>query len=208
VLDEPRLNDEQALKAFADATRGMFSAGRIGYIRSGLRTALPPLVRGLVAGAVGTAAMTGYQTLVASFRNEGPTSPHAWKDAPAPAQVGRRVLTVFFEKKVTLEDVPWLTRAFHWGYGVAWGSVYGVLEGGSGAKPIRPAMLFGTTVWGLSYAELVPMGIYKPPWKCPARELALDLSYHLVYGVATGTAFALLGGREEPPAKGRWWRDA
>jgi hypothetical protein len=47
--------------------------------------------------------MTGYQHLVGKSSTR---KPHAWKDAPAPAQVGRRVLDVFLEKKVTLEDVP------------------------------------------------------------------------------------------------------
>jgi hypothetical protein len=157
----------------------------------------------LVAGVIGTAAMTGYQNLVASFRKPAPAKPHAWKDAPAPAQVGRRILTVFFEQKVTLDDVPWLTRAVHWGYGVTWGCAYGLLEGESDAKPLRPAVLFGTTLWSLSYAELAPMGIYKAPWRYPARELALDLSYHLVYGVTTGAAFWLLGGRRRPSARRR-----
>ena len=44
----------------------------------------------------------------------------------------------------------------------------------------------------MSYVELVPMGLYEPPWKYPAKSLAKDLSYHLVYGVALAGAYKLL----------------
>jgi hypothetical protein len=50
--------------------------------------------------------------------------------------------------------------------------------------------MFGSAVWASSYAELVPMGIYELPWKYKPQELALDLSYHLAYGLATAVAFA------------------
>jgi hypothetical protein len=46
----------------------------------------------------------------------------------------------------------------------------------------------------MSYAQLVPMGIYKPPWKYPVRDLGLDLSYHLVYGIAAAVAYDRLTG--------------
>jgi hypothetical protein len=45
---------------------------------------------------------------------------------------------------------------------------------------------------GTSYAQLVPMGRYEPPWRYPAEDLALDLSYHLAYGIGTGVAFELV----------------
>jgi hypothetical protein len=45
----------------------------------------------------------------------------------------------------------------------------------------------------MSYLELVPMGIYEPPWRYPIGTVALDASYHLVYGSAVGAAYAALG---------------
>ena len=44
----------------------------------------------------------------------------------------------------------------------------------------------------MPYVQLVPMGLYQPPWEYPPADLALDLSYHLVYGAALGTAYAAL----------------
>jgi hypothetical protein len=47
-------------------------------------------------------------------------------------------------------------------------------------------------VWTAAYAELVPLGISKKPWEYPPQELALDLSYHLAYGLAVAGAYAAL----------------
>jgi hypothetical protein len=73
----------------------------------------------------------------------------------------------------------------HWLYGTGWGAAYALLGRPNGA-------VFGTGVWAAAYAELVPLGIYEPPWKYPAKDLAIDLSYHLVYGVTVQGAYAAL----------------
>lgn len=44
-------------------------------------------------------------------------------------------------------------------------------------------------VWVMAYIELVPVGLDEPPWRYPAEELVIDLSYHLVYGAATATGY-------------------
>ena len=149
------------------------------------QTPLGALARGLIAGAVGTSVMTAYQMLVARLRNDDSgTQPKRWRDAPAPAQVGKRILTGVFKENVTLADAGKLTQVMHWGYGTGWGAALGLLQGTIAAPPAPVGTAFGAGVWGMSYAQLVPMGIYEPPWKYPVKELALDLSYHVVYGVA------------------------
>jgi hypothetical protein len=154
---------------------------------------LGAVARGLAAGAVATAAMTGYQDLVARMHGrESSPKPRAWKDAPAPAQVGKRIVSGVFDKQVTLDRVGLLTNAMHWTYGVGWGAAYGLVQGTIGAPPLRAGAALGASVWGLSYAQLVPMGIYEPPWRYPAKQLGIDLSYHLVYGVAAAAAYEAL----------------
>jgi hypothetical protein len=153
--------------------------------------------KGIVAGVAGTAAMTGYQLTVAKLRGAPLATPvpHKWADAPAPAQVAKKAADALGQgRRFTRDDVPVLTNAMHWLYGISWGALYGAAAGSVAPRPVVGGMAFGTGVWGSSYAELVPLGIYQPPWKYPAKELALDLSYHLVYGVAVAGAFALLDG--------------
>lgn len=155
----------------------------------GPQSPLGALARGLAAGAAGTAALTGYQLLVARLRGQERSEPKRWKDAPAPAQVGRRILKALFDEQVTLKQAPKLAQIMHWAYGTTWGALYGLVGGTVRTPPVPAGAAFGTTVWAASYAELVPLGIYEPPWKYPVQELALDLSYHLVYGTATAVAF-------------------
>jgi hypothetical protein len=52
--------------------------------------------------------------------------------------------------------------------------------------------LFGVGVLAQSYATLVPLGLYKPPRQYPAKSIAKDVSYHLVYGTGTAAGYELL----------------
>jgi len=64
----------------------------------------------------------------------------------------------------------------------------------AGQRPLRDGLVFGTAVWAASYAQLVPMGLYQPPWKYEPSELALDWSYHGAYGAGVGIAYRLVAG--------------
>ena len=162
-------------------------------------TPLGAVARGLLAGAAGTAAMTGWQELAAKLQSSGdegggssepPKDP--WEEAPAPAIVAKRVSEGVFHEDVPAEKIELLTNVTHWGYGTTWGAGYGLVAGTVGRSTLRGGLAFGTGVWLASYAQLVPMGLYEPPWKYPPKELALDLSYHLVYGAATALAYGLI----------------
>ena len=156
-----------------------------------MSTPLGAIVRGLVAGAGGTAAMTAYQTAL-SNGSDGEPGGDSWNDAPAPAKVAKRILEGVFHRKVSPARIPLLTNVMHWAYGTAWGSAYGAVQGTMHKRPLLLGPVFGVGVWAASYAALVPMGIYRPPWRYPARELAADLSYHLVYGVGAALSYETL----------------
>lgn len=161
--------------------------------------------RGLAAGAIGTAVMTGWQVLSMKLQGSGDEEggsggqqpgeeQHSdpWEQASAPAKVARRILEGVFEQEVPPERIGLLTNVMHWGYGTAWGAVYGLVQGSSRAPAVCRGLLFGTGVWAMSYLQLVPMGLYQPPWKYSPKELAMDLSYHLAYGAGIGGAWAAL----------------
>jgi uncharacterized membrane protein YagU involved in acid resistance len=159
------------------------------------RTIGAGLARGVVAGVIGTAAMTAYQLAVAHRRGRPLRTPvpRTWAEAPAPAQVAKRAADALGKgRRVTKKQVPLLTNAMHWAYGVTWGAAYGLVASVVEPAPLRAGLALGGGIWAASYGELVPLGIYEPPWRYPARELALDLSYHLVYGVAVAGAYAAL----------------
>jgi uncharacterized membrane protein YagU involved in acid resistance len=85
-----------------------------------------------------------------------------------------------------------LNNAMHWDYGTTWGAVYALTDGIGEIPVIARGSAFGTGVWGASLIELPAMKLAPPVWKYPPVELALDVSYHLVYGVAAATAYAAL----------------
>ena len=137
--------------------------------------------------------MTAYQLAVAKAQGKPLATPvpHRWADAPAPAQVAKKAADAVGQgRRFTREDVPLLTNAMHWAYGLSWGALYGVV--GGSADPVSGGLAFGTGVWAAAYAELVPLGIYKPPWRYKPEELATDWSYHAVYGLAVAGAYSAL----------------
>jgi hypothetical protein len=123
-----------------------------------------------------------------------PEQQDPWEQAPAPAKVARKILEGVFDCEVPPKKIGLLTNAVHWGYGTSWGALYGLLPGTARVSPVRRGLMFGTAVWVMSYLTLVPMGIYRAPWRYPPGELALDLSYHLAYGAGVGAGFALIDG--------------
>jgi hypothetical protein len=168
-----------------------------------LRTSIAP---GLAAGLAGTAAMTGLQLAVRKARGERLDTPvpEKWADAPAPARVIKQAAkAVGLGRRVKKSQVPLITNLMHWSYGLWWGAMYGVAAHDLGPKPLKGGPLLAASVWATSYGELVPLGIYKPPWKYPPKVLALDLSYHLAYGVAVAEAYDVLERSMQPGVRGR-----
>lgn len=169
------------------------------------QTPLAAVVRGLASGVIGTAAMTAWQELSMKLQSSGDESgsdgdegegggqeSDPWEQASAPAQAGRKGLEGVFGISVPPDKIGLLTTVMHWGYGSGWGAAYGLVQRTSPGPALRRGVLFGMGVWAMSYVQLVPMGLYQPPWKYPPKELAMDLSYHLAYGSALGAAYAAL----------------
>jgi hypothetical protein len=156
---------------------------------------MKPILRGLVAGLVGTACMTAWQEVAARLRrhvepkmmrdDEDP-----WQRAPAPARLAKMVIERATGRAVPTNRIGLLTNAVHWGYGTSLGTVYALAA--SRRKPIAAGAAFGTGVWAFSYATLVPLGLYEWPWKYSAKTIAKDVSYHLVYGLGTAAGYRLL----------------
>ena len=161
-------------------------------------TPLAAVVGGLLAGAVGTASMDTIRYL--RYRRAGGQDSwlewefapvESWDKAPDPGQVAKRVIEGFTQRELPDRWAFLASTVTHWGFGSAWGALYGVLAG-SLSKP-RPlyGLPFATVVWSSGYLVLPEAGLYKPIWEYDAKTLASDLSAHLGYGTGTGAAFWL-----------------
>ncbi len=158
---------------------------------------VPTVARGLVAGAVGTLAMD--LVWYSRFRRGGGEGRFAdweitrevpsWDAAPAPAQMGRKLLELALRREVPLERAPALSNAMHWGYGTAWTALYAAAVR---RRPLWAGPAFGALVWSSGYVVLPLAGVYEPIWRYDLPTLAQDLSAHLVFGTAADGALRLL----------------
>jgi hypothetical protein len=168
-------------------------------------TPIGALVRGMVAGAMGTAAMD----LVWFYRYkrgggessfiewEFSVGLDDWSKASAPGQLGKRLFEAFFQRELSPRWAALTNNVMHWSYGMGWGGLYGLVAGSATHVRIRWGLPFGSVVWGASYVILPQAGVYKPIWEYDVPTLAKDLSAHLVYGVSTAAAFRALVGRPQ-----------
>ncbi len=169
-------------------------------------TPIGTVVRGVLAGAAGTAAMDTAQ--YAFYRLGGGTSAFlpwetsagldTWEGVPAPAKIAKRVVEGLTQHELKADKARLANTAMHWGTGIGWGAAYGVLAGSLPAPKVRYGLLWGTVVWASSYVLLPALGLYKPIWEYDATTLAKDLGIHLVYGLTTAAAFRVLGGSRPP----------
>jgi hypothetical protein len=149
-------------------------------------TPLGAVFKGMVAGAAGTGAMTAYQLAVAKAMGSG--------SSYTPAEVGKRVIEGLLGREVPEDRMETLNNAMHALYGTSWGPVYGIVQSSLRPHARRHGVTFAGLVWGVSLVELPALGLAPPVWEMSPQTVALDFSYHLVYGLAVAAAYAALGG--------------
>ncbi|MDQ3874861.1 MAG: hypothetical protein M3322_04820 [Actinomycetota bacterium] len=128
------------------------------------------------------------------FARPSPDGDDPWSHAPAPAQVAKRMLEAVFHRDVHADRIKLLTNVTHWAYGTGLGVMYALVQRKLPFRrnPLLGGPVYGTGAWALSYAMLVPMGLYEPPWHYSAKTIAKDLSYHLVFGTGCAAGYRLL----------------
>jgi hypothetical protein len=136
--------------------------------------------KGLFAGAAGTAAMTVSSTLEARLRGRGAST--------TPAQAAAKVLGV--EPKDEASRIRF-NNIVHWGYGIGWGSVRGLLAAAGLSGPAATAAHFGL-VWGSEQVILPALDVAPPVTEWGVEEIAIDALHHVVYATGTGIAYSLL----------------
>lgn len=169
----------------------------------GRMSLLGSIARGMVAGAAGTAAMD--LRLFGQYRREGGTSSlldwelsrgMTWETAAAPAQVGRMLTERGLGITLTDEAAPTVNNLVHWGYGIAWAGLFGLVEGRLARQRASHGMPFAVAVWLSGYAVLPLLKLYRPIWEYEPAVLWKDLQAHLTYGSTTAGVFRMLSVRD------------
>ncbi len=136
--------------------------------------------KGLVAGAVGTAAMTLSSTLEMKARHREASS--------APADAASKVLGVHPEGDKAKAR---FSTGVHWAYGTSWGAVRGLLSAVGLPGPAATIAHFGL-VWGSETQMLPKLDVAPPITEWGSTEVAIDVGHHAVYALATGLAYRWL----------------
>ncbi len=168
--------------------------------REGVVTPVGAVVRGLAAAAAGTLAMD--LVLFARYRRGGGETGFrdwelsaevgTWDQAPAPAQVGKRLVEGLFQNELPDRRASLVNNITHRGCGVLGGAPFGLVAGSLPRPRVWYGLPFGATVWGSGYVVLPAANLYRPIWEYDGPTLAKDLGAHLVYGLTTGAVFASL----------------
>jgi hypothetical protein len=146
-----------------------------------MKTIADNIGRGLVAGVIGTAAMTLSSTLEAKWRGRAPSS--------APAKATAKVLGIAeFEDDIAAARFNDLS---HWGYGTSWGALRGLL-GATGMPAGTATALHGAAIYGSAQVTLPALEIAPPVVFWAKEEIAIDAFHHAVYAAATGMAYELI----------------
>jgi hypothetical protein len=149
-----------------------------------VRTVAEDVGKGLVAGFVGTAAMTVSSSLEAKLRGRQPSS--------APARATAKMLGIKeFEDGIAAARFNDLS---HWGYGTGWGVVRGLLAA-TGMSPRAATAAHGAAIYGAAQVTLPALEIAPPVVFWAKEEIAIDAFHHMVYAASSGLAYELLNGR-------------
>lgn len=149
-------------------------------------TPLGAVARGALAGAAGTALMTVAQTAYYKATDTDSSS--------TPGEVLKRIVEGVLHRDFPDESMDAATQGMHWAYGTSWGVPYGLAAGSRTPSDsvLASTLAFALPVWAASQTELVAMQIAPPPWQSSPSILAMDLGFHLVYGLGGALAFRLL----------------
>jgi putative membrane protein len=74
----------------------------------------------------------------------------------------------------------------HFGYGALCGAVYAAIRAVF-PRGVVPGTVFGLMVWTVSYLGLLPAtGLFPPATEKPARQNALMIAAHIIWGASLG----------------------
>lgn len=175
-------------------------AAKVGHTTSSKITPVGAIARGATAGVVGTLAFDVWLYLQYRRGHGSEAFPDwefsaevtGWDNAPAPAQVGRRIVNGLFETELPDSRARLINNIAHWAYGLSGATAYGVVAGSLRRPRAGYGLILGAVMWISGYVVLPPMHLYKRITEYDAKTLGKDLAAHLVYGTTTGAIFALL----------------
>ena len=143
---------------------------------------------GVMAGLVGTAAITISQMIEMKIDGREPSS--------APADAASKVLDI---KPESEEKKAKVSQQIHWAYGTSWGVARGLLSL-AGLKGWKATLVHFGAIWGTANVMLPTLDVAPPATEEDAKTISIDGLHHAVYAVAAGLAFDAIAKRTSEAA--------
>jgi len=147
-------------------------------------TMLHPILRGATAGLVGTLV----QTTVGATESALILPEH--EDANIAPRLMDRIARRFGED-LPLELEWLLGTAFHFGYGITWGTLYALLEEKVEMHPVAGGAAMGALIYAITFPRwggAIQTDVERPPEVRTRRMTFVAASVALSFGVATAYA--------------------
>ncbi len=139
---------------------------------------LSTLSRGMIAGAIGTIAMTLSERLEMTVSGR--------EASQVPGQVGAHLLPG--QDPDSPADVTRLNAPVHWMHGISMGAVRGALDL-TGLRGPEASVAHFLLLWGGDATLYHALGIAEMPWHWETDELASDVLHKGVYAAVTGAVY-------------------
>ncbi|WP_198170248.1 hypothetical protein [Mucilaginibacter arboris] len=151
---------------------------------------------GVMAGIVGTAAITISQMIEMKIDGREPSS--------APADAASKVLDM---QPANEEKKSKVSQQIHWAYGTSWGIARGLISL-TGLKGWKATLVHFAAIWGTANVMLPALEVAPPATEEDAKTISVDGLHHAVYAVAAGLAFDAIAEKTSETALHREWVSA
>lgn len=151
---------------------------------------------GVMAGIVGTAAITISQAIEMKIDKREPSS--------APADAVSKVLDL---EPTDEEKKAKVSQEIHWTYGTSWGIARGLISL-IGLKGWKATLVHFGAIWGTEMVMLPSLDLAPPATEEDAKTLSIDALHHAVYAVAAGLAFDAIAKKTTETAIYKEWTSA
>lgn len=161
------------------------------------------IVRGAIAGAVGSLAMNLFARIAAhDHRGHGVQPPQSVVDEDATELAGATAFEAMSGREPDAELEHGMGTAAHYAFGAAMGAAYALLSPRAPILCRGYGTLYGSLVWMLADEGLIPaLGLSRGPRQLPARTHAYALAGHVVYGAAMAAIAGRDATRPDRPAR-------
>jgi uncharacterized membrane protein YagU involved in acid resistance len=149
------------------------------------------LIQGAAAGLIATAPMTLF------MRSAWKRLPESEQYALPPREITRNVIRPRRFFQLSPKQQTALTLLFHFLFGAATGSVYGMVEEKIPLDASVKGPLAGMVVWSGSYLGWIPaLGILPPATEHPWRRNVMMIVAHLIWGLVLGAVVGVTSSKK------------